>query len=334
MNNKLSGNSCPRIIAGSGRSGTTWILDTLAETNGLRTVFEPLHPEVIPQASKFAYRYLDKSASEPELENFMRNVFSGKISGLWTDYRELPQNIRPDLKKITSWNSLYSMLHNYKKLLHSFLLFRKKKNSPLIIKFIRANLMLDWLTHNFQAKIIFVVRHPGAVAVSKILRASPHWDFFSPLHQRLTQQYKNDIDLLNTYLSKYKQVFSWNLSEVGGHTLLWCIENILPVYQAQQEGRPVFFYEDIVTSPQKYFIKIAAELKLNNVPDLSAITRPSQQAYSDPNERIQGEKQVVKWLSYISEEQLNEIDNILSFFNVKMYNAYDCMPTGKQQDVL
>jgi hypothetical protein len=46
-----------RIIAGSGRSGTTWVLDALAEANALRPVFEPLHPLAIPQARPFAYRY-------------------------------------------------------------------------------------------------------------------------------------------------------------------------------------------------------------------------------------------------------------------------------------
>ena len=33
------------IIAGSGRSGTTWVLDAVAEANQLRTKFEPLGPD-------------------------------------------------------------------------------------------------------------------------------------------------------------------------------------------------------------------------------------------------------------------------------------------------
>jgi len=35
-----------KLIAGSGRSGTTWVLDALADANDLRPVFEPLHPMV------------------------------------------------------------------------------------------------------------------------------------------------------------------------------------------------------------------------------------------------------------------------------------------------
>ena len=48
----------PIIIAGSGRGGTTWILDSIAEANNLRTIFEPLNTVFVPAAKPFAYRYV------------------------------------------------------------------------------------------------------------------------------------------------------------------------------------------------------------------------------------------------------------------------------------
>ena len=61
----------PLVIAGSGRSGTTWILDVLAEANNLRPVFEPLNPYGVNEARDFGNRYVRENANEPELKCFM-----------------------------------------------------------------------------------------------------------------------------------------------------------------------------------------------------------------------------------------------------------------------
>ena len=58
----------PLIIAGSGRSGTTWILDVIAESNNLRTVFEPLQPYGVPEAQSYGYRYLKRKFIRTRIE--------------------------------------------------------------------------------------------------------------------------------------------------------------------------------------------------------------------------------------------------------------------------
>ena len=76
-------NNSPIIIAGSGRSGTTWVLDAIAGSNRLRTVFEPLHPAGVPEAKAFANKHVRDDADEPDLKLFMDKVFSGKLKGIW-----------------------------------------------------------------------------------------------------------------------------------------------------------------------------------------------------------------------------------------------------------
>ena len=110
--------------------------------------------------------------------------------------------------------------------------------------------MLDWLEANFNPRVIFVVRHPGAVAASQFKATSTAWDFNGPVLKRIFFQYKHDEQLRKDYLKKYYEIFSEKLSPVEGYTLLWCIENILPIYTRQKRKRYVFFYEDIVTNPE------------------------------------------------------------------------------------
>ena len=104
MNNRIN----PlKIIAGSGRSGTTWILDCLAESNKLDTIFEPFHPKCFPSARKFANHYIREEDSAPELQMLIEKIFSGELKNIWTKYR-----IRPDRFHPWSNNPAFQQHHN------------------------------------------------------------------------------------------------------------------------------------------------------------------------------------------------------------------------------
>ena len=330
--------SNPLVIAGSGRSGTTWVLDVLAEANNLRTIFEPLSPFFVPEARSFANCYVRENAHEPELRRFMEKVFKGEFHNLWIDIRCNKANLLPSVSQMTSWDYLYNFGAFYKLFLGRNLKYIRKKSFIPITKFVRANLMLDWIEKNFNAKIVYVVRHPGAVVASQIAaskaKSGAVWDFNGSNKQSILSQYKQDEQLRKDYLDKYYEIFSEKLSPVAGHTLIWCIENILPVYSQQKKKRYVFFYEDIVNNPEREFGRMVKVLSLERKPDSAIIIRPSQQASMEMKNEAFGDKSLTRWMKKLSTQQLGEIDNILNFFNVKIYNAYDPMPISRIQDSL
>ena len=330
--------SNPLIIAGSGRSGTTWVLDALAEANNLRTIFEPLNPDGVNEAWDFGNCYVREKAYEPELKCFLEKVFNGELNYLWPNTRFLPDKMRPSISQMTSWDYNYTLLSRYKKfLIRYFSYARKKKNRP-ITKFIRANLMLDWLAANFNPRIIFFVRHPGAVAASKIAAAKTKggavWDFNRRNEQRILHKYKNDEQLRKDFLNQYYEIFSEKLSPVAGHTLLWCIENILPIYNQQKRKRYVFFYEDIVMNSEREFDRMVKILGLERKPGNSIVIRPSQQASQEMRNRLCEENQLTRWMKSFNQKQLGELDRILKYFKVTTYNAYEPMPVSRTQDFI
>ena len=69
----------PRIVAGFGRSGTTWVQDSLASANSLRTVFEPLNTKTVPEAGPYANKFLLEDDDEPELFRLLKRYF-------WEDF--------------------------------------------------------------------------------------------------------------------------------------------------------------------------------------------------------------------------------------------------------
>jgi len=324
--------SAPIIIAGSGRSGTTWILDAIAKVNNLDTVFEPLHPIVVPKAKEFACKYVEKGDHEPELFEFMSTVFNGQLRSLWATYR-----IRPDrltlgsIRRNSNWQ-FRRFLSEYKRLAKNLKNYRRKKSNQVLFKFIRANLMLGWLAESFHAKIVFVLRHPAAVIASRIpLMEIGHglsWGLDEDLYL-----YLNNEKLFDRYLQPYRDLLhDESLSLIASLSILWCIENIVPLIHAQSEGYCIVFYEDLIKDPDRHWERITSALALDAVPGKALIEAPSQQAPDVMVKATYTEKQLSKWQHYFSNRQLEEIQNILNLFHVNIYTVQDPMPIDRIQD--
>ncbi|MHC4562003.1 MAG: sulfotransferase domain-containing protein [Planctomycetota bacterium] len=123
------------LVAGSARSGTTWVSDIINHQNEYRYIFEPLHPSVLPAGCDCLERkYLRPDEDAPALLRFMNDVFSGRIHNAWVN----GQN-------------------------------RKRIARRRLVKTIRTNLMLKWIRVHFpNMPIVLLLRHPCAVANSRL----------------------------------------------------------------------------------------------------------------------------------------------------------------------
>jgi hypothetical protein len=122
------------LVAGAARSGTTWLGDLVAGTEG-RVLFEPFHSGKVADLRGVNYfQYLRPQAEHQQLQTFSERVFSGRVGGPWID-REVSQ-LRPTYR---------------------------------VVKEIRANLFLKWLHRHFpEVPQVFIVRHPCAVVLSRL----------------------------------------------------------------------------------------------------------------------------------------------------------------------
>jgi hypothetical protein len=123
------------MVAGTARSGTTWLGDLIASQLSCRILFEPFNPNLVQDYQHFQYfQYMRPGTVDPELYAFCFQVLSGAIRNSWVDH----QNER---------------------------IFSKYR----LIKEIRANLELKWIHDSFpQVPILFILRHPCAVVASRM----------------------------------------------------------------------------------------------------------------------------------------------------------------------
>jgi hypothetical protein len=123
------------LIAGTARSGTTWLTEVVAARRPCRVMFEPFNPRMVKAYSRYEYfQYMRPEGRDAALEQYCRAVFSGSIRDPWID-REVDV-LRPRYR---------------------------------VVKDIRANLMLKWLHRQFpEVPVLLLIRHPCAVVASRM----------------------------------------------------------------------------------------------------------------------------------------------------------------------
>jgi hypothetical protein len=140
------------FIAGTERSGTTWVSDLINYKREYRYIFEPFWALRVPECHGFkSHQYIRENNCDTYYLKSTEAILSGRIRNKWTDQYH-----------------------------------RKFIASKRLIKDIRANLFLKWMKVNFpDIKIIFLMRHPCAVARS-FFRRQRNYSYLKPfLEQKL-----------------------------------------------------------------------------------------------------------------------------------------------------
>ena len=123
------------FLAGSGRSGTTWLSGVIDHKRGCRYVFEPFNPARVGAFGHFrSKQYLRPDDAREEFLGPARLALTGALRSTWTDR------------------------------FNTRLVARRR-----LIKDIRANLLLGWMRANFPGMpIVLMLRHPCAVVASRL----------------------------------------------------------------------------------------------------------------------------------------------------------------------
>ena len=316
-----------RLIAGSGRSGTTWIQDALATANGLRPVFEPLHPHVSEIGDRYAHRAIASDHDEPELRQFLEEVCAGRRHVLWTTYRRQVRWLFPPPAEFWSKHDAGRVWRHWGKFLKDFpmLAVAGRRRDPLV-KCIRANLMLGWLSRNCGWKVVLVIRHPGAVIESE-LRGS--WNARFAL-----DRFRNDARLKELTFGRYAGLLSRDLKPVEALAARWAIENQWVAEAAASNGVTVVFYERLRTSPEREWERIRRALSLPKVPAMDILERPSQQ--SSPNKSGARAKEATdpRWIHALTAGHLAMIQGVLDQAEVTLYSMRDPNPNEQAIDAI
>ncbi len=275
------------FLAGSARSGTTWLQEIVNHDNGFRILFEPFRPEKVDQVRHWKkYQYLRKEDESPEYLNPLKRILSGKIKNVWVD----------------TYN-------------------RRIISNKRIIKAIHANLFLSCVKNNFpEIPIILILRHPCAVANSKMNIVEKHFRFSQNPYKDLFSQ----DQLMDDFLAPYEVDLRKPQSVFETFIYMWCIEYLIPLSQFKEGEVYITFYENLCVNPQEEIRNIFAYLNLpysDTIMNTLNIPSPVSRVSSAI---ISGENLIQSWRKNISDEQIRKALDILNSFGMDViYNDSD-----------
>lgn len=302
-----------RLIAGSGRSGTTWVLDAIASANGLRPVFEPLNPFASDVGRHYAHRALGRDDSHDELKEFLESVIAGRQVRLWTQYRRQKKLLFPENVHHRGAAGVSRLLRGWMRFLKEAPgLARMAANRVPIVKCIWSNLMLDWMVRQFECRLVFLIRHPGAVIESELRN---RWDATFAL-----DRFRSDRRFQQLTRGRFQDFLNQKLSPIEGLAVRWLIENQWVVEQAPSIGAEVVFYEHLKSSPAVTWARVARALGVHHVPDETILAKPSQQSAPQRSAAVASAKGSPHWSTSLTQDQKARIQSILDRGKFHLYS--------------
>ena len=277
------------FVAGVGRSGTTWLSDILNFNNQYRLMFEPFHAEKVSVCRRFRIRqYLRPANTDPYFLNAANTILDGRVRNAWID----SQN-------------------------------RKHFSRRRIIKDIRANLLLGWLHAHFpNLPIVYVLRHPCAVAISRCrMNFATHFDDF------LAQE-----DLIDDFLHPFVGTLTRTEGDFQKQILLWCVENYVVFRQCKPGALHIMFYEDLCVDPRREIDALFHFLR-QEVPErvFAQLDRPSALSRQG-SAIITGDSLIDGWRKAVSREELVQAMDLVAMFGLDRIYTDRSLPNT--QDVL
>lgn len=285
------------FLAGSARSGTTWLQEIVNFNNEYRVLFEPFRPDKVDQVRDWRkYQYLRVAENSPIYIDPMKNILRGKIKNVWVD------------------------TYNQR-------LISQKR----IIKAIHANLFLFWMKHHFpEVPIVIIMRHPCAVANSKLNIVRKHFQYSdNPLEEFLAQE-----ELMEDFLSPFEARMREEKTDFESFIWMWCIENMIPIKQFGEGEIYITFYENLCINPQEEIKNIFSYIQKPYSPEViekTSIPSPVSRRNSAINS---GANLIRSWRNNVTDDQITKALGILNLFGMDKIYSDDALPLLGSDDIL
>lgn len=290
------------IVAGSGRSGTTWVGDVLASCRGCYSVFEPLRISHVPGVPSFAGQgdrpgtYLRPNEENPEWGTFFRRLFNRKISNTWTR-RDWILAERPSRTILPNRLSFRIARHEYQ--------FKRLLAKCCVTKMIRGNLLLQWIAKRFDVSVVYLTRHPCSAIGSQM-----RMNWWSDSLEDIFAQKKLMID----YLEPYQELLKGAKTPLQRTAMLWCVENIVPLAHLSTGANWIAVsYEELMSRSPSPFDRLFGKLQLYP-------SRSTESVIATPvNHASPCCRKQTAWHDPLTEAEGSEVLEICSKFGIGLY---------------
>jgi hypothetical protein len=279
------------MIFADPRGGSTWLTEQLLSATSAALIWEPLH-----------IKY---------------NKFLRDQDWNWR------QVITPDYYNQNTINHFDKILSG--RLLNEWTLLQTTTKDccdarHLMIKFCRGNGILPWLVEQFDFtyKPVLLLRHPMAVVASQLKHggwSKPFQGFNINYNMPQSNLYKQHEAFLNTIKTKEASLI-----------VSWCLANSNPLNSPNSTKWLTLYYEDLVRNPVHEFKKITDAWGVNLPQDFQQEVKQPSSTTLNQRRVIDPDALVNRWQNEFSSYQLDEMQNVLDYFDIIVYSKNSASP--------
>ncbi|HET7306570.1 MAG TPA: hypothetical protein VFK24_01980 [Gammaproteobacteria bacterium] len=276
------------IISANERGGSTWLAESLRLIPRTAILEEPLYLVPTNPFRRLGFgwnQYIPEDANWPEAAAMFEELLRGKL--------------------LSSWISST----------RSFLVADK-----IIVKFFFANALLPWLTRNFEFRYapVCLIRHPFAIAASK-LNLMSGWD------REFTGYRIPDCRYNDRYL-EHRKFLSGITTKAEALVAEWCMANLVSLRNPRNGTDWItVYYENLLLNPNAEIQRIFDHWRMpipSRIYDrIEAPSSTTQEATFKESKH----RQLAKWQSSFSADQIEKMQAVLDYFNVHEYGM-DVVP--------
>jgi len=273
------------FITGHGRSGTTWIGNTLKIAPGILYYVEPCNPQVV-KGGNFShwFAYIPPDGNDPYFESCLDPAFKGLITSGST------------------W-----LLQPYRRFL---------PGSRVVIKEVASLLLLEWVYKRYRPEVLFVLRHPCGVALSEKNKNTPT---DRPIKELLKQS-----SLVENHLKPYIELMGRAKKQFEIYGAVWGARNrVIMDSIANYPEWKILLYEDLCENPTKIFRELFDHFNLtwtDKVQKYINQTTTEEKPGTYSTNRIT-KNQADKWKSRMTPEEIDQVRKFAEPFNIPYYNS-------------
>ncbi len=211
------------LVAGTARSGTTWIGNVVAHATRSRQIFEPFLQDG-------TFRFALRSSRHPTFGLYQPYAPAGSEPGGWV--LEVERILQGRIR------------HWWCDRFNTQWISRRR-----VIKAVRVNLLLDFFAARWpRMKILFLVRNPLSVVNSQIAKMRQGWEMAWKPEYVLSQP-----SLMADWLDPYRSLIVSSTSVVQRQAMKWCIETWIPLQSlADHENVLIVRYDELVAKQQSW----------------------------------------------------------------------------------
>lgn len=288
--NVRSGKYCaepPLIIAGSPRSGTTWLTGVIARQSRGLLVDEPLfQTKSHVQAAGFTWRTCIRPG---ERRARARALFEGILSGSLVSPGEILGN---------------SIVHTI-------------RSRRIVVKSVRATRLLGWLHEAFpEVRVVVLVRHPCAVVSSQMRH-----EHFPAVHE--VPEF--DREYVTNWLSDLRPWLDSLSSELEYRALTWALDQ--HAYLSLENNSPHcrhLYYERLVEGGWPVLARELSRLGVTSQdPPGLLLRRSSREAksFSVDHESASVEERLAVWKNRLSPLQIERVLSVVQRVGIRGYGS-------------